>query len=117
MLSVVTIYGTLLIQIVNFGESNARRVVYAAHDRRVVTWRQVCNDRRLPTVSRSVAAVPELAPWIGGDTPADDRGPPVIVRRNQSTVIIVQFQCRISHRIGNAVPSEFWANRTHNHSL
>ena len=38
----------LLIQIVHFHESNSGGVVYAAHDRGVVTWWQVCDDCRLP---------------------------------------------------------------------
>src|SRR6266487_3343947 len=105
------------IQIIHFDQSDPDSIVYTANDRGVVTWWQHCNDRRLPPVSRSVAAVPDIAHLIAGDNSADYRGPPVIVRRNQSTVSIIQFQCRISHRIRNAVLSELWANGTHNHSL
>ena len=37
------------------------RVVYAAYDRGVVTWWQVCDDRRFPSVTRSVAAFLDIA--------------------------------------------------------
>ena len=34
-------------EIINFDQSNARGVVYAAQDRGVITRWQLCNDRRL----------------------------------------------------------------------
>ena len=48
-------------KIVHFHQSNSGHVVYTAHDRGVVTRRQVCDDRRLPSVTGSVAAVSDIA--------------------------------------------------------
>ena len=48
-------------KIVHFHQSNSGRVVYTAHDRGVVTCWQLCDDRRFPSVPRSVAAVPDIA--------------------------------------------------------
>ena len=90
----------LLIQIVHFHECNSGHVVHATHDRGVVTPRQICDDRRLPTVARSVAAVPNSLRLIAGDYPADDCMQPVIVRGNQSSSAIVQLQGRIFNASG-----------------
>ncbi len=46
-----------LVQIVHFHQSNTGGVVYPADDRGVITRRQVCDDRRFPSVSGRVAAV------------------------------------------------------------
>jgi hypothetical protein len=48
------------------------------YDRGVVTWWQCCDNRRLPWICWSVAAVQDIAHLIGGDNPADDRMLPVI---------------------------------------
>ena len=82
----------MLVQIVYFYQSNAGHVVYAAHNRGVVARWQVCDDRRFPSVGRSVAAVYDVADLVSGDDPADYRGLPVIIRGNQSSCAIVQFQ-------------------------
>ena len=86
----------MLLQIVYFYQSNSYCVIYATYDGGVVTCWQVCYDRRLPSVHWSVAAVPNIGDLIVGDNPADYRGPPVIVRRNQSSVNIVEFQCGLA---------------------
>ncbi len=91
----------VLIQIVHFHESNPGGVVHTAHDRGVVTWWQRCDDRRLPWVCWSMAAVPYVLDLVAGDNPANYRGHPVIVRGNQSSGAVVQLQCRISQCIGN----------------
>ena len=44
-------------------------------------------------------------------------GQPVIIRGNQSSRAVVQFQCRISQCIGNAILSKLRANGAHNHPL
>ena len=54
---------------------------------------------------------------VGGDNPTDDCRRPVVIRRNQRSRDVMQFQGRISQYIGNAVLSELRANRAHNHSL
>ena len=46
-------------------------VVYAASDSRVITCWKICYDRRLPSVTWSVAAVPDVAPLIACDNPAN----------------------------------------------
>ena len=51
-------------QIVYFDQCNAGGIVYTAHDRGVVAWWQVCDDRRLPWVARSVAAVSDIADLV-----------------------------------------------------
>ena len=61
----------LLIQIVDFNQSNSRGVVYTGHNRGVVARLQISNNRRLASRSRSVAAVLNVADLIAGDNPAD----------------------------------------------
>src|SRR5918996_3699983 len=104
-------------QIVNFYQSHSGDNVFAAHNPGVVTWWQVCNNRRLSSVSRSVAAAPDLAHLVAGDNPADNRMLPVIIRGNQSTCAVVQFQGRISQWIGHTKLAELRANGPQNHSL
>ena len=66
-------------QIVHFHQSNSGRIVYAAHDRGVVAWWQLCNDRRLPSIAWNVAAVPDVVHLVAGDNPADYRVLPIII--------------------------------------
>jgi len=47
-----------------------------------------------------------------GDNPADDRSLPIVIRGNQSSSAIVQFQCWISQRIQNVILTELRANGT-----
>ena len=91
--------------------------VHTTDDRGVVTWWQVCDDRRLPWVGRSVAAASNSRDLAAGDNPADDRMLPVIIRGNQSPSAVMQFQRRIGQWIGNTVLSELRANRTDDDSL
>src|SRR5436309_2399139 len=106
-----------LIQIVYFRESNTGGVVYAAHDRGVVAYWQICNDRRLVWISRSQAAIHDILDLVLSDDPADNRVLPVVVRCNRSTVGVMQFQCRISQRIRNTILAELRANGADDHSL
>ena len=46
-------------------------------------------------------AVLDRADLVASDNPADYRSLPVIIRGNQSSGAVVQFQCRISQCIGN----------------
>src|SRR6266545_3993199 len=62
-----------------------------------------------------MAAVPDVVDLVCRDNPADDRSRPVIIRANQSSCPIVQFQYRISQCIGNAKLSKLGANGTNNH--
>src|SRR5438477_156724 len=116
-ISSVVISSRLLIQIVHFHEGNAGGIVYAAHDRGVVTWWQCCNNRRLPWVCWSMAAVPDPLHLIVHNNPADYRGHPVIVRGNQSSGRVVQFQCRISQRVRNAIMGELRPKGANNYLL
>ena len=59
----------------------------------------------------------DLADLIAGDNPADDRSLPVVIRGNQSSSAIVQFQGRISQCIGNAILSELRAYGANNYPL
>ena len=64
---------------VHFHKGGSNGIVKTAHNRGVVTRRQVCDDRRFPSVTRSIAAVSDIAPLIACDDPADDRVLPVII--------------------------------------
>src|SRR5262249_35205901 len=103
--------------VVHLHQSNSSGIIYATHDRRVVTGWQVCNDCRLPSVSRSVAAVLNLLNLIVGDNAANDRSLPVIIGANQSSGAVMQFQCRISQRIWNTILAELRANGANDHAL
>src|SRR5262249_5702450 len=104
-------------QIVDFHQSNSHSAVYPAHDRGVVTCWKVCNDRGFPRVPRRQPAVHDILHLILSDDPADYGSLPVIIRSNQGSVAIVQFQCWVGQWIGNAKLTELRANRTNNHSL
>ena len=67
--------------------------------------------------ARSVAAVLNVLDLVLGDDAADYRLLPVVVRGNQTPVAIVQFQCRISQEIRNAILAELRANGTYDHVL
>src|SRR4029079_3663195 len=69
------------------------------------------------SVSRSMAAVPDIASLIAGDNPTDYRLLPVIIRGNQSSAAIVQLQGGITQCIGNAILSELRAYGANNHPL
>src|SRR5438034_978354 len=103
-------------QIVHFHESNSRGAVYTAHDSRVVARWQICDDSRFPSVTRSVTAVLDFLHLVVGDNSADDSSLPVIIRGNQSSSAIVQFQRWILQWIGNAKLTELRANGADNHS-
>ena len=70
-------------------------------------------------IARSVAAVPNIADLVPCDDPADYRMLPVIIRGNQRSRAVVQFQCRISQCIGNVIwrCTELRANGANNDSL
>src|SRR5438093_1048286 len=104
-------------QIVHFHQSNSGGAVYTTHDSRVVACRKVCYDRRFSSVTRCVTAVLDFLYLIMGDDAADDGSLPVIVSANQSASAIVQFQCWILQRIGNAILTELRANGAYDHSL
>src|SRR5258708_2536065 len=99
----------MLMQIVHFHESNSSGAVYPTHDRRVVARRKLCDNRRFPSVTRCVTAVLDFLHLRVGDDPADDGTLPVIIRGNQSSSAIVQFQCWILQWIGNSVLTELGA--------
>ncbi len=61
----------LLIQIVHFYESNAGGIVYATHDRGVVTRWQLCDDCRLPPVCRRQPTGDDIADLVCRDNSAD----------------------------------------------
>src|SRR5204863_302320 len=102
---------------VHFHQSNTGSVVYTADDCGVVTWRQLCDNRRLPSVARSVAAILNIDDLAPSDNPADDRMRPVIIRGNQCPRAVMQLQCRITQHVGNAILSKLRANRANTHSL
>ena len=91
-------------QIVHFNETDPGGVVYTPHNRGVVAWWQLRNDRRLPWVAWSVAAVLRYRA-LGSLViiPPIIVVLPVIIRGNQISCAIVQFQGGISQCIGNAI--------------
>src|SRR6266550_7797475 len=109
----------LPVQVVYFHESNPGRVVYTPHNRGVVARLQVRNYRRLRWVSWSMPARLNSGDLAGCDDAAYYRSLPVIVRGNQSSCAIVQFQGGISQSIGNIIwrRSELRTYGTNNHSL
>src|SRR5882724_2849018 len=107
----------LLIQIVYLNQTNSSGVVYTVDNRGVVARLQICNNRRLACRSRSVAAVLNIADLIAGDNPPEYRCLPVIIGSNQCSGPVVQFQSRISQRIGDPKMRELRANGTNDHSL
>ena len=64
-----------------------------------------------------MAAGLDVADLVAGDNPADDRRRPVIIRGNQRSRAVMQFQCRISQCIGNTILSELRANGANNYPL
>ena len=66
-----------------------------------------------------VAAVANLADLITGDNTADYRSAPVIIRADQSSGAVVQFQGGISQCIGNVIGrcTELWTYGTNNYPL
>src|SRR6266446_597812 len=106
-----------LMQIVYFHQGNSGGGIYTAHDGGVVTRWQVPNDRRFPRIPRSPTAIDDILHLVLSDNPADDRSLPVIIRSNQISGAIVQFQCGILQRVGNAKLTELRANGAYDHSL
>src|SRR5260370_1158476 len=104
-------------QIVYFHQSNAGRVVHTTHNRGVVARWQLRDDCRVIWVAWSVAAIYDVLHLVSGDNPADDRRHPIVIRGNQSSRAIMQFQGRISQWIGHRVLSEIRTNSTNNNSL
>src|SRR5882724_2790977 len=107
----------LLIQIVYLNQTNSSGVVYTVDNRGVVARLQICNNRRLACRSRSVAAVLNIADLIAGDNPPEYRCLPVIIGSNQCSGPVVQFQSRITQRIGDPKLRELRANGTNDHRL
>src|SRR6266404_3835404 len=107
----------LLIQIVHFYQRNPDTDVLATHNRGVSARWQVCIDRRLAWLRRSMPAALNIHDLVLGDNSADYRSLPVIVRGNQSTAAVVQFQLRISQYVLNAVLSQLWTNGAHDYPL
>src|SRR5204862_378506 len=64
-----------------------------------------------------MAAVLNIADLVGRDNPADYRVLPVIIRSNQCSAPVVQFQSGISQGIGNSKLREFGANRSNDYLL
>src|SRR5206468_8956499 len=79
----------ILLQIVNFHESNSGSAIYSAHNRGVVAGWQVRDDRGFARVSRGMAAVLNILDLVLSDDPAYDRRLPVVIRGNQSSIAIV----------------------------
>src|SRR4029077_7568852 len=86
--------------------SNAGGVVHTTHNRGVVARWQLRDDCRVIWVAWSVAAIYDVLHLVSGDNPADDRRHPIVIRGNQSSRAIMQFQGRISQWIGHRVLSE-----------
>src|SRR5207245_3239678 len=87
------------------------------HDRGVVARWQVRNDRRFARVSGSVAAVHDILNLVLSDNSADDCSLPVIIRGNQSSGAVVQFQRRISQGIRYAILTELRTDGAYDDSL
>src|SRR6478752_10030260 len=64
-----------------------------------------------------MTAVLNIAHLTAGDNAADYGRLPIVVASHQCSRLIVQFQCRISQRIGDPKLRELRANSTNDHSL
>src|SRR6476620_5092344 len=102
---------------VRLHETNSRAAVHPAHDRCVAARWKVCDNRRFPSVSRSVTAVLNFLGLVVADDAADSRNLPIVIRGNLTSTSIVQFQCRIRQWIGNTVLTELGTDGTYDHSL
>src|SRR4051794_21522490 len=100
-------------QVVHLYQPDAGGVVYAADDGGVITGWKIGDNRRFARVRWSVAAILNILDLVVRDDAADDCLSPIVVGGNQSSVSAVQFQCRISQEIRNAMLAEFRANRTY----
>src|SRR5438477_4305367 len=109
----------LPVQVVYFHESNASGVVHTRYNGGVVARLQLRNYRRLRWVSWSMPAGLNSGDLAGCDNATDYRMLPIIVRGNQSSCAIVQFQGGIRQCIGNIIwrRSELRTYGTNNHSL
>src|SRR5262249_9986573 len=65
----------------------------------------------------TVAVVLNSAHLTATDYAADYCRLPIVVASDQCSDLIVQFQCRISQRIGDPMLRELRANGTNDHSL
>ena len=90
-------------QIVHFYQSNAGGVVYTPHDRGVVTRWQIRDDGRLPCRRSERSRCSGYRAWSLVIIPPMIVVLPVIIRGNQSSCAIVQFQGGISQCIGNII--------------
>src|SRR5436190_999687 len=109
----------LPVQVVYFHESNASGVVHTTYNRGVVARLQLRNDRRLGWVSWSMPARLNSGDLAGCDDATDYRMLPVIIRADECSSSIVQFQSRINQCIGDIIwrCTELRTNRTNNDSL
>ena len=64
-----------------------------------------------------MAAVLNICELATGNDPANYRCLPIIIRANQCSGPIVQFQCRISQRVGDPMLRELGANCTNDDSF
>src|SRR5947208_1359971 len=101
----------------HFYEANSGAGIESTHHGGLVTRRQDPNDGRFPLSPRGQAGIHDILHLVLSDNPADDRRLPVIIRSNQISGAIVQFQCGILQWIGNAELTELRANGAYDHSL
>src|SRR5439155_26655236 len=90
---------------------------YCTHRRSVVARWKICNDCRLQCVTRSVTAIDDILNLVVGDDSTDDCVLPVVVKANESSGTIVQFQCGISQWRRHPILTEFRTNGPYNDSL
>src|SRR4029077_13453366 len=83
-----------LIQPVNFDQGDADRVVLAAHDGGVISWRECAQDSGFVVVGRREASRLDLRLLCIF---------PVVVRGDERAISIMQLQDRILQRVGDTM--------------
>ena len=94
----------LSIQIVHFDKPNSRGVVHPADNRGVVTRWQCCDNRRLPWICWSMAAVPDILNLIAGDDPANYR----IIQLSLEAIKAPVLSCSSNVGSANALGTPNW---------
>src|SRR5437667_11931126 len=90
-----------LVQPVHFDQRDTDRVVLAAHDRGVISWRERRDDGAFKIIGRRKTGGLNLGLLAVS---------PVVVKGDEGAISIMQLQGRIGQRLGNAILVKGGAN-------
>src|SRR5207237_8981926 len=97
-----------LVQPVHFDQRDTDRVVLAAHNRGVISWRERRDDGALKIIGRRKTGGLNLGLLAVS---------PVVVKGDEGAIAIMQLQRRIGQRLGNAILGQGGANGAHDYIL